>query len=105
MFPSLSVTDKVTVVVPTLKKLPLGGVAIISPEMLPSSGSIAKPAKFTTAPHAPNSLFAMMVPGQTIIGGLPTTKMGSKVIQKLFNVPESPPKSSLISNLQFPVIL
>ena len=41
VFPSLSVTEAVTVVVPTGNELPLAGVYTISPEISPSSGSMA----------------------------------------------------------------
>ena len=42
VFPSLSVTERVTVVTPTGKVLPLGCVDTMSPVMLPSSVSMAR---------------------------------------------------------------
>ncbi|SRX54731.1 hypothetical protein AEQU1_01743 [Aequorivita sp. CIP111184] len=91
MFPSLSVTESVTVVLPTGKTVPLAGVAIISPEMLPSSTSKATPVKLTTAPQVPGALFATMSAGQAITGGLPTTGTG-KPETLSSNVPVAPPK-------------
>ncbi|SRX51511.1 hypothetical protein AEQU1_00005 [Aequorivita sp. CIP111184] len=77
VLPSLSVTERFTVVLPTGNILPLAGVAIISPEMFPSSTSNATPAKFAAAPQVPGELFTTMSDGQAITGALPITIIGN----------------------------
>src|SRR5690606_25347569 len=71
VLPSLSVTESSTVVSPTGNTLPLGGVATMEEEILPSSSSIATPAKLAMAPQVPASLFITISAGQAITGGLP----------------------------------
>ncbi len=103
VFPSLSVTESVTAVVPTGKAEPLAGVATISPEMFPSSVSVAVPAKLDTAVHTPGSVLIMISAGQVITGASPII-----VIPVIFNPmaltpPLSPPALSVKRSIQSPL--
>src|SRR5690606_10623171 len=103
VLPSLSVTESSTIVSPTGKVLPLAGVAIISPEMIPSSTSKATPAKFATAPQVPTAVLIVISAGQAMVGALPTTVINAILRQKEFKEPPSPKgKLSTIVNVQIP---
>ena len=76
VLPLLSVAMQVTMVVPTGKKLPDGGVqTTVSPVQL----SVTEAAYTTTAPQLPVSLSCVMSAGQLATGGSVSSTVTSKV--------------------------
>src|SRR5581483_2244700 len=63
----MSATTRVTVFVPTGKKLPDGGMALVlaTPQLSDWAGRL----KVTTAPHCPGSFVCTMLAGTIALGG------------------------------------
>ncbi len=66
VLPEASVAVQVTVVVPTGKQSPDGGVQLT---VTPGQLSVAVAVKVSTAQHKPGSLVSVMLAGQVTVGG------------------------------------